>query len=116
VFAGPGFHYEHEKGSHAHWWYAMTGLKALQQFTDHFHVGAEVKAMYNFAANDNARLFNSATLGNKEFWGFEVGVPFKWTVGDTKAFDVQLRPYLLKLNVNSPETILGTRLELGYNF
>jgi hypothetical protein len=117
VFAGPGFHYEHEHKNNAHWWYAMTGLKTMTKFTENFDLGAEVKVMYNFAANDGARFDGvPTTLSKKEFWGYEVGVPFKWTVGESKAFDIQLRPYLLKLNVNSPENILGTRLELGYNF
>lgn len=116
VYGAPGFHYEHAKGNHAYWTYAATGLKSVQQFTDHFSIGCDLKVMYAFAAQDKGNMALPTTLGKDQFWGYEVGVPFGWKFGKTKAFDVQLKPYLLKLNMNSQETILGTRLELGYNF
>jgi hypothetical protein len=116
VYGAPGFHYEHVNGKHAYWYYAATGLKAVQQFTDSFHLGADVKVMYAFGAKDKENMALATTLGKKQFWGYEVGVPFEWKLGQEKAFDVQVKPYLLKLNTNSQETILGARLELGYNF
>jgi hypothetical protein len=116
LYAAPGFHYEHVDGNHAYWWYAATGLKTLQQFTDNFSLGCDFKVMYAFGAHDEGTLTLPTTLGKKEFWGYEVGVPFAWTFGECKNFDLQLKPYLLKLNTNSQETILGARLELGYKF
>ena len=116
VYAAPGFHYEHVQGTKASWWYAASGLKTLQQFSSHFHLGCDLKVMYAFGAHDQGTLTLPTTLGRKEFWGYEVGVPFEWTIGDSRTFDVQLKPYLLKLNLESPETILGARVELGYNF
>ena len=115
VFAGPGFHYEHVKGFHGLWGYAHLGLKAVQQFTDHFSLGTEVKVMHAFAANESLLTFPT-TLGKSHFWGYEAAVPFKWTVGEKGSFDIQFKPYVLKLNASSPQTILGTRLELGYAF
>lgn len=116
LFGAPGYHYEHVKGATAHWWYVATGLKTLQQFAKHFHVGCDFKVLYSFAAHDNTTLTLPTTLGRKEFWGYEVTLPVEWTVGESRAFDIQLKPYLLKFNVQSPETIFGARLELGYNF
>lgn len=116
LFAAPGYHYEHVKGSEAHWWYAATGLKTLQQFTKHFHVGCDFKVMYAFAAHDHSTLTLPTTLGKKEFWGYEVTLPLEWMIGDSRAFDIQLKPYLLKFNAQSAETIYGARVELGYNF
>jgi hypothetical protein len=116
LYAAPGFHYEHVKGKHAYWYYAATGLKTVQQFSDNFHLGCDLKVMYAFGAQDKGNMALPTTLGKKQFWGYEVGVPFEWKLGKEKAFDIQLKPYILKLNVNSQETILGTRLELGYNF
>jgi hypothetical protein len=113
VYGAPGFHYEHVNGKHAYWTYAATGLKTVQQFTDNFHLGCDVKVMYAFGVQDKNNMALPTTLGKKQFWGYEVGVPFVWK---EKAFDIQLKPYLLKLNTNSQETILGARLELGYNF
>ncbi len=114
VYGAPGFHYEHDNGKHAYWYYAATGMKAVQQFTDSFHLGADVKVMYAFGVKDANNI--ATDFGRKHFWGYEVGVPFQWKVGESKAFDIQLKPYLLKLDVNSAETILGARVELGYNF
>ena len=115
-YGAPGFHFEHVKGTKAHWWYVATGIKTYQQFTDSFHLGCDFKVMYAFGAHDQGILLLPTTLGKKEFWGYEVGVPFEWALGNCHTFDIQLKPYLLKLNMNSPETILGARLELGYNF
>ena len=114
-YGAPGFHYEHVSGNHAHWWYAATGLKTLQQFTDHFQLGLDLKVMYAFAADDEGIVTKPTTLGKKEFWGYEVEVPFVWSCKNS-GFDFQLKPYLLKLNANSQETILGARAELGYKF
>ncbi|HEX4840202.1 MAG TPA: hypothetical protein VFU89_07165 [Rhabdochlamydiaceae bacterium] len=116
LYAAPGFHYEHVNGAHAYWYYAATGLKAVQQFTDSFHLGCDLKMMYAFGTHDKHNLAGLTTLGQKNFWGYEVGVPLQWKVGESKAFDVQVKPYVLKLNVNSPQTFLGARVELGYNF
>jgi len=116
LFAAPGYHYEHVKGSKAHWWYIASGLKTLQQFTNHFHVGCDFKVLYSFSAHDQSTLTLPTTLGKKEFWGYEVDLPIEWTVGDNHAFDIVLKPFLLKFNAQSPETIFGARLELGYNF
>ncbi len=115
-YGAPGFHLEHERSKNAYWWYAATGLKTLQQFCKNFFMGLDFKVMYNFAAHDEHQLIKPTTLGRKQFWGYQVDVPFKWTVGDSQAFDVEVKPYLLKLNTLSPETILGIRVELGYNF
>ncbi|HEX2580024.1 MAG TPA: hypothetical protein VHK67_06465 [Rhabdochlamydiaceae bacterium] len=115
-YGAPGFHFEHIKGNKAQWWYVATGIKTYQQFTDSFHVGCDLKVMYAFAAQDEGILILPTTLGKKEFWGYEVGVPFEWALGNCHTFDLQFKPYLLKLNIDSPETILGARLELGYNF
>ena len=111
VYGAPGFHYEHINGGHAYWYYAAAGMKAVQQFTDSFHLGADVKVMYAFGAQGKNAIFP-----DKQFWGYEVGIPLEWKLGKEKAFDVQVKPYVLKLNTNSSETILGARLELGYNF
>jgi hypothetical protein len=116
LYGAPGYHFEHVKGDTAHWWYAAAGLKTLQQFTNHFHLGCDLKVMYAFNAHEHGFLTLPTTLGREEFWGYEVGVPLEWTIGACNTFDVQLKPYLLKLNVNSQETILGARLELGYNY
>jgi hypothetical protein len=116
VYGAPGFHYEHVNGKHAYWTYAAAGMKAVQQFTDSFHLGADVKVMYAFCAQDKNGMARLSTNGQKQFWGYEVGVPFEWKLGKEKAFDVQVKPYVLKLNTNSAETLLGARLELGYNF
>ncbi|HEX2580025.1 MAG TPA: hypothetical protein VHK67_06470 [Rhabdochlamydiaceae bacterium] len=114
LYVAPGFHYEHINGSHAYWYYAATGLKAVQQFTDSFHLGCDLKVMYAFGAHDKNNI--ATDFGRKQFWGYEVGLPFEWKLGETKAFDIQVKPYLLKLDVNSAETLLGARVELGYNF
>jgi hypothetical protein len=116
AYVAPGFHYEHVDGKHANWWYAATGLKTLQQFTDTFQLGLDLKVMYAFAAHDKEALARPTTLGRKQFFGYEVGVPLSWTLGACKTFDIQLKPYLLKLNVNSQETILGARAEFGFKF
>lgn len=116
VYVAPGFHYEHVDGKHAHWWYGATGLNLAEQFTDHFSLGLNTKVMYAFAARDEKDLALTTTLGKKQFWGYQVEVPFVWTVGACKQFDIQLKPYLLKLNTNSQETNLGARVELGFKF
>ena len=116
LYGAPGYHFEHVKGAKAHWWYAAAGLKFLQQFSEHFFLGCDLKATYAFAAHDQNALILPTTMGKKEFWGYEVSLPLEWTVGESGAFDIQLKPYLLKLNLDSPETILGATLAFGYNF
>lgn len=115
-YGAPGFHYEHISKNIAQWWYLATGVKTLQQFGDNFLVGCDVKVMYAFAAHRHGYLILPVSLGNRSFWGYEFGTPIVWTRGECKTFDIQLKPYILKLNTNSSETILGVRAEFGYKF
>ncbi len=117
VYAGPGFHYEHIPTQHAYWWYGTAGVKAVQQVTENFSIGADVQATLGFAAKDN--IFTRALLTQQEdktFWGYKVALPLKWNVGESRAFDIQLSPYLLKFNVDSNQTILGGTASVGYSF
>ena len=116
AYVAPGYHYEHVKGNQANWMYVATGLKTLQQFTDTFQLGLDLKVMYAFAAHDKGMFTHPTTLGKKQFFGYEVGVPLSWTLGACKTFDIQLKPYLLKQNMNSQETSLGARAEFGFKF
>jgi hypothetical protein len=50
------------------------------------------------------------------FWGIEFGFPITWYLGEQAKWDIRLKPYLLKLRLDSSETILGVRLEAGYSF
>jgi hypothetical protein len=63
VYGAPGFHYEHVNGKHAYWYYAATGLKTVQQFSDNFHLGCDLKVMYAFGAHDKNNMALPTTLG-----------------------------------------------------
>lgn len=87
------------------WFYGAAGLRVNQQFCENFDVGFNLKAMYAFAGSHN-----------KNFWGYEVALPLTWHMGEAKKWDLQLQPYLLKLDINSLRTIFGARLQVGYSF
>jgi hypothetical protein len=115
-YGAPGYHYEHIRKNIAQWWYLATGVKTLQQFGEGFLVGCDVKVMYAFGAHRHGNLILPVSLGNRSFWGYEFGTPLVWTLGECQRFDIELKPYILKLNTNSSETIFGARAEFGYKF
>jgi hypothetical protein len=116
AFAGPGYHYEGYGKAKASWYYGLLGIRATQQYSKHFAIGIDLKTMYSFAVVDISRLTVITRFGRSNFWGLEVGLPMIWQIGTTSRFDFKWKPYFLKLNLNSIESILGSTLELGYTF
>jgi hypothetical protein len=72
--------------------------------------------MYGFDIHDKSFISITTTQGKKTFWGFETALPLRWLLGSSNRWDLEFEPYLLKLNLNSPQTIVGARFMLGYSF
>lgn len=115
-YLGIGWHYESASDDHAHWYYGAAGLKTLQRFYEKFELGFDFKAMFAFDIHDKIAVSIMTTQEKKTFWGFEIAIPIRWLVADSGKWDLELKPYLLKLNLNSPQTIIGFRLVFGYSF
>jgi hypothetical protein len=114
-YMGLGWHYEGTSKDNAHWYYGAGGIKTIQKFYDHFELGIDLKLMYGFDIHDKGFISFTATQGKKTFWGFETALPLRWTFGHSGIWDFEFKPYLLKLNLNSPQTIVGARLMVGYS-
>jgi hypothetical protein len=114
-YMGLGWHYEGISHDNAHWYYAAAGLKTIQRFYDHFVLGIDLKLMYGFDIHDKGFVSITTTQAKKTFWGFETALPLRWTFGYSGKWDLEFKPYLLKLNLNSPQTIVGARLMVGYS-
>jgi len=115
-YVGLGWHYEAATCDHAHWYYGAAGLKTLQRFYKRFELGFDFKATYAFDVHDRRLVAIMTTQEKKNFWGVEMAIPIRWLMGNTGRWDCELKPYLLKLNLNSAQTILGARLMFGYSF
>jgi len=116
VFAGPGFHWERYLLDNARWQYAMAGFKLAQGITESLSLGVDFKTMYSFKTWDPYTVTRGERKGEKHFWGIEIGTPVTWNIGETRKFDLQIKPYMLKWNLNSPVTALGFTAALGYSF
>lgn len=104
-FFGVGLYYFKNCILSADWFYAATGLRCNHDFTDNFNLGLNLKTMYKFAGDD------------RNVWGVQIDLPFRWYLGSSKKGDVQLEPYYLNLDVRSREGgLYGVRLLVGYNF
>ena len=114
-YLGLGWHYEGTSHDNAHWYFGSAGLKTIQKFYPHFALGIDLKLMYGFDIHDKGFISIATTQGRKTFWGFETALPLRWIFGESGRWDFEFKPYLLKLNLNSPQTILGARLMVGYN-
>jgi hypothetical protein len=115
-YTAVGWHYESMASAHTYWYYAAAGLKTLQKFYQSFEIGFDFKAMFAFDIHDRGLVSIMTTQDKKTFWGFETAIPLRWLLGATQRWDVELKPYLLKLNLNSSQTIVGVRLVGGYHF
>lgn len=115
-YMGIGWHYESASGDHAHWYYGAAGLKTLQRFYERLEIGFDFKALFAFDIHDRMFLSVITTQEKKTFWGFETTIPVRWLMGETGRWDFEVKPYLLKLNLSSPQTIIGVRLAFGYSF
>jgi hypothetical protein len=102
VYTGPGYFLL--KGDHwkTQWIYWQFAFKASQDWSKTFNVGVDFSANYAFVT--------------ESFWGIELGVPFTCYLGESRSWDIRIKPYLLKLAINSSDAILGARLEAGYSF
>jgi hypothetical protein len=116
VFVGPGFHWERAFHHNARWGYAMTGFKLSQGLTESLSFGVDFKTMYSFGTKDPHEVTRGERKWVKHFWGFEMGTPVTWHIGEMRKFDLQFKPYMLKWNMNSMATALGFTAALGYSF
>lgn len=114
-YLGIGWHYEGTSHDRAYWYYGAAGFKTIQKFYDYFEIGVDLKLMYGFDIHDKGFISMATTQGKKTFWGFETALPLRWLIGASGKWDFEFKPYLLKLNLNSPQTIVGVRLMLGYS-
>lgn len=115
-YLGLGWHYEGTSYDHSYWYYTSGGLKTLQRFYENFAFGFDFKVMFAFDIHDRGFISIITTQGKKTFWGFETAIPLRWLMHASGKWDFELKPYLLKLNLNSPQTILGARAVFGYHF
>ncbi len=113
-YLGLGWHYEGTSHDNAHWYFGSAGLKTMQKFYERFELGIDLKLMYGFDIRDRGFISMATTQGKKSFWGFETALPLRWILGDSGKWDFEFKPYLLKLNLNSPQTIVGASLMVGY--
>lgn len=115
-FAGMGWYYMGNKSeASVNWFYGAAGLKMNQRFSENFDIGFNLKAMYAFAERLKTNWYHSS-FELKNHWGYEVGLPLTLHVGESKKWDLQFQPYLIKLDVNRGSHIIGARMEAGYNF
>lgn len=115
-YLGLGWHYEGTSNDHAHWYYGAGGFKTIQRFYQKFEIGIDLKFIFNFDIHDKGIISVSTTQWKQTFWGFETALPLRWLIGSCRKWDIEFKPYLLKLNLNSPQTIFGARLLAGYSF
>jgi hypothetical protein len=115
-YLGIGWHYEGTSHDHASLYYGAAGLKTIQRFYERFELGFDFKATLAFDIRDKGFISSITTQGKKSFWGFETAIPLRWRIGNTGAWDLELKPYILKLNLNSSQTIIGTQLVVVYSF
>lgn len=116
TFIGPGYHNEKNDFGKASWYYGVGGIRMTQDLSATLTLGMDLKTMYSFSVRDRKHLTSVARMNQDTFWGLEIGLPIIWQLGSTKKFDMRLKPYFLKLNVNSIESILGSTVELGYTY
>lgn len=115
-FLALGWHYESPSHAHAYWYYGAFGLKTIQMFYDRFELGIDLKVMYAFDIHDRGFASITTTQGKKTFWGLEAALPLRWLFSTSNRWDFEFKPYLLKFNLNSPQTIIGVRFLFGYSF
>lgn len=115
-YVGIGWHYEKTSHEQSYWYYTAAGLKTLQRLYDDWQLGFDLKALFTFDIHDRGFISIITTQGKKTFWGFEAAIPIRWLIGTLGEWDFELKPYLLKLNLNSSQTILGIRAVFGYHF
>ncbi len=100
-FVGAGGFYNKWSGhNHHQWGYAAAGLRTSFAFRENADIGTNLKLLYSF--NDQ--------------WGYEISLPITWNYEWFKKWDLQIEPYILKLNTNAPSQMLGVRLLAGYHF
>jgi hypothetical protein len=116
IFAGPGYHIERKYHKYAHWTYGMAGFKIAQDLTKALTMGVDFKTMYSFNVRDSYHITSFERKGDQRFWGIELGTPVTWHFGEERQFDLKIKPYILKYNMNSHSTILGTSVGFGYTY
>ena len=73
--------------------------------------------MYSFAGRaDEKTQLESAKGKLRNFWGYELGLPFIWHAGTTSRWGLQFEPYLTKLAIEMAGQTAGARFRVEYGF
>ncbi len=70
--------------------------------------------MYSFSVNTKRP--DKVLFRKSSFFGIELGLPITLTPTESRNFDICLKPYLLKFDMNDPITFYAATLEFGYKF
>lgn len=116
IFAGHGCHIERKNNEQARWFFGMAGFKIAQDLTKSLTMGVDFKTMYSYYVWDPHYITAFERKGDRNFWGIELGTPVTWHFGEKRRFDLKIKPYIFKYNINSNTTILGTTIGLGYTY
>jgi len=116
IFAGHGYHIERKYDKDAYWSYGMAGFKMSQDLTKSLTMGVDFKTMYAYFVSDSYGITAFERKDDRKFWGIELGTPVTWHFGEKRIFDLRVKPYVLKYNMNSNITILGATIGIGYTY
>ncbi len=118
-FVGSGWSYQKfdtKSDIWADWFYGTAGFKSNFDVTDIFGIGLNAKAVYNFAANAHTPVGKAIMDGVDRTWGYELGLPLTWHLGESKNWDIQMEPYFSQLSTKLGDKQAGARLMATYKF
>jgi hypothetical protein len=89
------------------WVYASGGMRTVYLFNRLFGLGLNLKGM-------RAMYVNHGSV--KDFWGYEIDLPFNWHFAGNRQWNAEFLPYFAMLNTHANDYIFGGRLLIGYRF
>ncbi len=96
------------------WFYGTAGFKSAVNVAHGFDLGLNAKTMYNFYTS--LRGGDVSLHHKKKSWGYELGLPMTWHVGQTHTWDIQLEPFFADLFTKIHDKQAGARLMFNCKF
>jgi len=99
------------------WLYGAVGMRSSYSINSIANIGLNLKAMRSLYMKSRLGSWRE-TAGPREActWGYEIGIPITFRLGEASSWDIQVEPYFLKLDTKGRENFFGSRLAIGYNF
>jgi hypothetical protein len=104
--------------SNMRWWYGAVGLIGSYPVHPNADIALNAKLMRHLSITNKLTQVDGTTASSSlpSGWGYEISLPIKVRMGESKNWNTQIEPFFLKIDTSQAVNVFGARLSLQKGF